>query len=137
LRRFAVLNDPCYNEIEVVVEKLNGRFCFTHRWSELNSLYNLKYGGAITLINVMPSRFVIQVKDRYGEEIPYPTTTPPLCLKLNPDMFPEQMGSESLLNICHMPYSHEVGNFRWSYAKFLIKEDVVSGTLVRIYMSIT
>jgi len=131
------LNDPCYNEIEVVVEKLNGRFCFTHRWSELISLYNLKYGGAITLINVMPSRFVIQVKDRYGEEIPYPTKTPPLCLKLNRDMFPEQMGSESLLNICHMPYSHEVGNFRWSYAKFLTKEDVVSGTLVRIYMSIT
>jgi len=59
LRRIAVLNDPCYNEIEVVIEKLNGRFCFAHGWSELNSLYNLRYGGIVTLINVLPSRYVI------------------------------------------------------------------------------
>jgi hypothetical protein len=34
-----VLNDPRYNEVEVVIEKLNGSVCFTHGWSELNSLY--------------------------------------------------------------------------------------------------
>lgn len=48
-------------------------------------------------------------------------------------MFPEEMGSESLLTISHMPYSHEVANFRWSYAKFLTKEDVKAGTLTLSY----
>jgi hypothetical protein len=88
-----VFNDPAYNEIEVLVEKKNDSVCFTHGWIELSGLYNLKHGGAVTLVNVEASRFVIQVKDRYGEEINYPRHVPPMSFKLNRDLFPVSAGS--------------------------------------------
>jgi len=81
LRRFATLNDPAYNRIEVIVEKKGDQLCFSHGWMELNKLYDLKYGAAVTLINVKPSRFVIQIKDRFGEEIEYPKYDQPMLLR--------------------------------------------------------
>jgi len=69
VKRFVVLNDPALNQIEVlIVKNKNGRDCFTHGWLELNNVYQLKHGGSVTLVVVHPNRFVMQIKDRYGEE---------------------------------------------------------------------
>jgi hypothetical protein len=97
LWRFAVLNDPVFNQVEVVIEQKNGRLCITHGWHKLNKLYDLKWGAVVTIISVQPSRFVVQVKNRYGEEIKYPVHTPPLFLKLNRVMFPEGTDSEFVI----------------------------------------
>lgn len=97
LRRFAVLNDHVFNQVEVVIEQKNGRLCITHGWHELNKLYDLKWGVVVTIISAQPSRFVMQVKNQYGEEIKYPDHTPLLFLKLNRAMFPEGMGSEFVI----------------------------------------
>jgi hypothetical protein len=85
--RFAVLNDPAYNEIEVLIEKVYDRFCFSHVWPKLNGLYNMKHGAVVNLVYVQANRFVIQVKDRYEEEINYPSHNPPMSLRLNRDVF--------------------------------------------------
>jgi len=87
LRRFPTLNDLAYNEVEVLIEKKNGQVYFPYGWQELSNIYDLKYGGEVTLINACPSRYVIKVKDRYGEEIKYPVEEPLLSLKLNRDLF--------------------------------------------------
>lgn len=132
-RRFALLNDPAHNVIEVVIEKKNGKFCFTHGWGELGSLYDIQYGAEVTLVNVCPSRYVIQVKDRYGEEISYPKQVLSFSLKLNRELFPEGTGSEAVIDAPPILYRHEIGCFKWGFAKFLTKDDVFSGVLVRFF----
>jgi hypothetical protein len=47
-------------------------------------------------------------------------------------MFPEQMSKEFVFQTPSMPYSHEVGYFRYNTAKFLSKDDVLSSFLVRL-----
>lgn len=48
-------------------------------------------------------------------------------------MFPEQMSKEFVFQTPSLPYSHEVGYFRYSAAKFLTKDDVLSGSLTFTY----
>jgi hypothetical protein len=129
LSRFAVLNDPAYNEIEVLVEKIGDSVCFSQGWLELNGMYDLKYGGSVTLVNVQPSRFVIQVKDRYGEEINYPHHVPPMSLRLNHDLFPLTRGfvyNAKPIN----PYRHDRNNFLISFSKWLDVDEAANGYLV-------
>ena len=129
LSRFAVLNDPGYNEIEVFVEKIYSHFCFSHGWPELNGLYNLKHGVAVTLVNVQANRFVIQVKDRYGEEINYPKTNPPMSLRLNRDLFSSTLGS-LFTTSTNLPYRHDPNNFKFCFSKWLSDDEIKKGFLV-------
>lgn len=129
LSSFAVLNDPAYNEIEVLVDKIDGRVCFSQGWPELKALYDLKNGGAITLVNVQPSRFVIQVKDRYGEEVKYPHHEPPMSLKLNHDLFP--LPRRLVLTAKRVnPYQHDRMNFLFSFSKWLGVDEIKHAYLV-------
>jgi hypothetical protein len=129
LSRFAVLNDPAYNEIEVLIEKVYDRFCFSHGWPELNGLYNLKHGAAVNLVYVQANRFVIQVKDRYEEEINYPSHNPPMSLRLNRDVF--SSGIVSLFTTCtNLPYRHDPNNFKFSFSKWLSDDEINKGFLV-------
>lgn len=134
LWRFAVLNDLVFNQVEVVIEQKNGRLCITHGWHELNKLYDLKWGAVVIIISVQPSRFVMHVRNRYGEEIKYPVHTPPLFLKLNRAIFPEGMGSEFVIKKAHIPYRHDIVNFKFRAAKFLSVDDVASGVLVCVLL---
>lgn len=106
----------------MIVEKRNGQVCFTHGWGDLSEIYGLKHGAAVSLINVHPyAKFVIPIKYRYGEEVTYPSPDTPFCIKLNRYMFPELMSKEFVFQTPSLPYSHEVGYFRYSPAKFLTK----------------
>ena len=118
LGSFVVLNDPAYNEIEVLVEKKDGGVCFSAGWQQLKSLYDLQHGGMVTLVHVQASRFVIQVKDRYGEEIKYPHHVPQMSCKLDHDMFPLPPGSLFTTNPILL-YSHDPNNFKYSFSKWL------------------
>jgi len=53
---------------------------------ELNNIYGINHGVVVTLIKVYSCRFVIQVKDRYNEEINHLVHDPPFDIKLNRDV---------------------------------------------------
>jgi len=132
LSRFVVLNDSAYNEIEVLVEQIDGRVCFSQGWLELNAMYDLKHGGAVTLVNVQPSRFVIKVKDRYGEEISCPHHDPPMSFKFNRELFPITRGFLFTAKAVK-PYRHDRNNFKFSFSKWLSEEEVNKGYMVWCY----
>jgi len=129
LGRFVVLNDPAYNEIEVLVEQKDGGVCFSGGWLQLKNLYDLQHGGMVTLVNVQASRFVIQVKDRYGEEIKYPHHVPPMSCKLDHDMFPLHVGS-LFTTKPYLPYRHDPNNFNFSFSKWLSVDEADKGFMV-------
>lgn len=85
------------------------------------------------MVNVQPTRFVIQVKDRYGEEIGYPKLSRPLFLNLNRAMFPAQMADELVKTDFHLPYSHDVCNFKYGVVKYIDADDVKNGILTLSY----
>lgn len=86
---YVMLIDPALNQFEVVVDKKNGKLCFTHGLVELQRAYDLKFGGWITLnlICIQPKLFLIQVKDRHDVEVKYPQHVPLLVLKLDRNIF--------------------------------------------------
>ena len=129
LGRFVVLNDPAYNEIEVLVEQKDGGVCFSGGWLQLKNLYDLQHGGMVTLVNVQASRFVIQVKDRYGEEIKYPHHVPPMSCKLDHDMFPSSVASLYIAKPI-LPYRHDLTNFNFSFSKWLSVVEADKGFMV-------
>lgn len=84
------------------MRKKSDYMCFSPGWPEFNTEYNLTHGASVTMVSIQPSRWVIQVKDRYGDEIKYPRNAPPLFLRLNRDIFPTQMGSELITTANYM-----------------------------------
>ena len=129
-------NDPAYNQFEVLIEKINGRLCFSAGWLELHNVYDLQDSGFVTLINIQPARSVIQVKDHYGEEIVYPKYSMLLFQRLNRLMFPEHMGLYFVMGSLPIPYAHDLRNFTYSSVKFLSEDDVQSDFLVVIILTI-
>jgi len=79
---YITLRDPNRNEIEVKVEKENGKVYFKGGWHRLSDVYNVTSGAWVSLTYLNPSLCLIKLKDLYNVEIEYPKHTPPLSLKL-------------------------------------------------------
>jgi hypothetical protein len=130
LNRYVTLVDPALNQFEVVVDKQHGKLCFTHGSAELNKAYQLKHGGWMYLIHVLPQLFVIRVYDRHAYEIKYPTFVEPLSLRLDHAIYGPDASPGTIQNDLPMPYRHGWNCFKFSFTKWLTYADVTSDYLV-------
>lgn len=121
---YVMLRDPNMNEIEVKVEKKNGRVYFTEGWSKLHNFYNVGAGSWMTVVFANRNLFLIRMNDLYGDEIFYPLNNPPSRLTL-------QHGAAEFPSVACAPHVLFLPtSFYHSYAKPLTKDDVMSGKLV-------
>lgn len=74
---FVLLRDPNQNEVEVAVEKKNGRIYFTDGWSYLKSFYGILGGAWVTIVFANRHLFLVRLRNLHGEELLYPAFNPP------------------------------------------------------------
>jgi len=132
LNRYVTLIDPGLNQFEVVVDKYDGKLCFSHGIKELNKAYQLEHGGWMSLIHVVPQLFVIRVHDRHDYEIKYPIYLPPLSLRLDHSIYGPNATPGSIKIDYSMPYRHGCNCLKFSVTKWLTLVDVTSDQLVYV-----
>jgi len=74
---FVMIRDPSENEIEVKIEKKNGKVYFTDGWAKLKDLYNFLACSWITVIYVRCNLFLFRGETMKYEEFLYPKFSPP------------------------------------------------------------
>lgn len=122
-----MLSDPVGNEFQVIVRKFDGKAYFTTGWREMGHYYSLYGGGIIRLVYVRSNLFFIKVKDRFGDEVQYPT--PPKIFRLAHEPVPNDsfdflLGERYLRELARVPIlCHAI-------YKTLTRADVVTGKLV-------
>jgi hypothetical protein len=122
-----MLCDQNQNEIEVAVEKKNGKVYFADGWPFLKTFYGILAGGWVTLIFANRHLFLIEVRNLFGEELEFPRLNPPIRMMLEAQSAKDyrksfvRYGSNALF----LPtvYCHTM-------VKQLTSEDVTSGVLV-------
>ena len=130
LNRYVTLVDAALNQFEVVVDKHDGKLCFTYGLEELNKAYKLDQGGWMYLIHVLPQVFVIRVYDRHDYEINYSMFDPPLSLRLDHAIYGPDASPGSIQIEVPIPYRHGWNCFKFSVTKWLTSADVTSDYLV-------
>jgi len=122
-----MLRDRNQNEIEVSIEKKNGKVYFADGWSFLKTFYGILVGGWVTMIFANRHLFLLEVRNLFGDELEYPRLTPPLRMMLQTQSANDyrksfvRYGSNALFlptAFCH------------TMVKQLTSEDVTSGVLV-------
>lgn len=121
-----MLRDHNQNEIEVAIEKKNGKVYFADGWSFLKNFYGILAGGWVTVIFANRHLFLIEVRNLFGDELEYPRLNPPLRMMLETQSAKDyrksfvRYGSNALFLptvFCH------------TMVKQLTSEDVSSGVL--------
>lgn len=79
---YVVLRDPNQNEIEVAIEKRNGKVYFTDGWEILKRFYKIFSGTWITVVYANRHPFLLEARNFHGQELVYPQFTPPKRLLL-------------------------------------------------------
>lgn len=130
LNRYVTLVDAALNQFEVVVDKHDGKLCFTNGLEELNKAYKLEQGAWMCLIHALPQLFVIRVCNRHDYEINYPRFDPPLSLRLDHAIYGPNASPGSIQIDVPMPYRHGWNCFKFSVTKWLTSADVTSDYLV-------
>jgi len=73
---FVMLHDPNLNEIEVAVEKRNGKVYFAHGWEFLKNYYGIGSCAWVTLIYTNRHLFLMEIRNLHGVELNYPPNRP-------------------------------------------------------------
>ncbi|GAU37908.1 hypothetical protein TSUD_163450 [Trifolium subterraneum] len=73
-----ILRDPNLNEFEVRVLKKHDGLYFEDGWFQLRRFYNIWFGGWVSLTYINPKLMSIAVLTRWGSEVKYPLSVPPL-----------------------------------------------------------
>lgn len=124
-----MLGDPVGNEFQQFVCKENGTPYFSSGWNEMGLHYCLHGGGIIRLVYVRKDRMFIKVKDRFGNEVAYPT--PPRIFKLGQPAIPNinaDLGDRYLRSLSRVPALYH------TLSKRLTELDINSGHLVCIFI---
>ncbi|KAI5404184.1 hypothetical protein KIW84_051358 [Lathyrus oleraceus] len=79
---YVTLWDPNDNEFEVQVIKKNEELYFNDGWIGLRDVYDIKFGVWVTFRYIKKDLLTIMVTSRFGEEIEYPTSIPPIKQRL-------------------------------------------------------
>lgn len=86
--RYATLVDPNHNEFEVLVEKSEGRIYLTKGWGALRDFYDINLGSWVTVVYVGLGKFGMNIKDRFGNLIRYPSFVPPMKFNIDREFMP-------------------------------------------------
>jgi len=124
---YVVLRDQNKNEIEVSIEKKNGKIYFADGWSFLKTFYGILAGCWVTVIFANRHFFLIEVRNLYGNELEYPRLDPPLQMML------ETQGARDYRNSFIRYGSNALflpTVFCHTMVKQLTSDDVTSGVLV-------
>jgi hypothetical protein len=122
------LRDPNNNEFEVHVVKRSKKMYFEDGWIGLKDVYNIRFGAWVRFTYRDPKLLTIRVTTRWGEEVKYPASNPPLRRLLSRVGFDILTGfpKSSSLSSAHSLSPA----FVRSYVKELTYHDVHSGVLV-------
>jgi hypothetical protein len=124
--RFANLVDTKNNQIEVVVERINGAVFFSKGWKAIGDFYGIGLGAWITLVFIGQGQFAMVLKDRFGKTIKPPIFDPPM-------RFVVDRTSVQLTFNDHLPpftYRHNINDMQIDFVKRLTEYDVTKGFLV-------
>lgn len=80
---YVMLRDPQNNEIEVHVEKQQNKIYLRDGWYGLKDFYRISLGAWVDITYESPRLFKMTVRNRFGEEIIYPTQASPIVAKLD------------------------------------------------------
>lgn len=80
---YVMLFDPQNNEIEVHVEKKLNKIYLRDAWYGLKDFYRISLGGWVDITYESPRLFKMTVRNRFGQEIIYPTQASPIVAKLD------------------------------------------------------
>jgi len=80
---FVMIRDPNQNEIELGVEKKNGKVYFSAGWEILQRFYKIHGGTWITVVYANRHLFLFEIRNMHGEELVYPQFNPPQRLLLH------------------------------------------------------
>lgn len=122
-----MLCDPVGNEFQVIVRKFDGNAYFTTGWRDMGLFYCLHEGGVVRLVYVRNDKCFIKVKDRFGDEVDYPT--PPRIFRLGREPVPNS-GFASFLGEQFLRQLARVPTIYYTLYKTLTFNDVHSGKLV-------
>ena len=77
-----MVRDQNHNEIELAVEKKNGKVYFADGWEIFQRFYKLFGGTWITIVYANRHLFLLEIRNMHGEELMYPHFNPPQKLLL-------------------------------------------------------
>jgi hypothetical protein len=129
---YVILRDPNNNEFEVHVIKRSRKMYFQDGWIGLKDVYDMRFGAWVRFTYRDPRLLTIRVTTRWGEEVKYPASNPPLRRLLSrvgfdiESGFPKSSFSSSANVISN--------SFVRSYVKELTYHDVHSGVLVLVLL---
>lgn len=77
-----MIRDPNYNEIEVAVEKKDGKVYFADGWEIIQRFYKIFGCTWITVVYANRHIFLFEIRNMHGQELAYPQSNPPQKLLL-------------------------------------------------------
>jgi hypothetical protein len=126
-----MLRDPSQNEIEVAVEKKDGKVYFTEGWDVLQRFYRIYSAGWITIVYANRHLFLFELRSMHGEELLYPQFNPPQKLLLQIQTAYDYRNSF----IRYGTAAHFLPNkFSHVMVKELTHADVTTGMLVSLFI---
>lgn len=138
-RYAAMLVNPNYNELEVLVQRNNGGIFLTKGWRALRDFYNVSLGAWVTVVLVGNGKFKIRIKDRFGKSIRYPTFIPTMKFVVNridedanlSPMFPFKLLWDDvyvihLMLIVVSHHQNAVLCARWMFSTFIVNKVIVT-----------
>jgi hypothetical protein len=129
--RIATLVDCHNNQFEVYVEKHVSGIYLTRGWRALRDFYKLRLGAWVSMLFVGNGRFEISLKDRAERKIRCPIFNPPMNFVIDRDWLPFQM-----MRDVPTAYVQSDFSFQYSYQKKLSFNEVNSGWMVRLILSV-
>jgi len=122
-----VVRDQNHNEIELAVEKKNGKVYFADGWEILQRFYKLFGGTWITIVYANRHLFLLEIRNMHGEELMYPQFNPPQKLLLQNQRATDYRNS-------FIRYGYNAHFLPTKFSHLLVKElsdaDLTSGMLV-------
>jgi hypothetical protein len=122
-----MIRDPNHNEIEVAVEKKNGKVYFGEGWELIQRFYKIFGGTWITLVYANRHLFLFELRNMHGEELFYPQFNPPQKLLLENQRAYDYRNS-------FIRYGSNAHFLPTKFSHLLVKElkeaDVTTGSLV-------
>jgi len=110
--RYVTLVDPHHNEFEVLVERSDGKIYLTKGWGALRDFYDIKLGAWVPAVFVGLGKFGINIKNRFGNLIHYPSFVPQMKFKIEREFMPY-----NVFGTFPAPFEHNDWKFQFTYER--------------------